>query len=67
MLCFNAHDEPIEFTLPPAEFGACWRTVVYTGPRDATPAGELRAAAKFTVDAHSAVVLQAAADAETRR
>ncbi len=60
VLCFNAHYEPIEFTLPPAEFGTAWRTVVYTGSEQATPAEELSAAAKFTGDAHTAVVLQAA-------
>ncbi len=60
VLCFNAHHEPIEFTLPPAEFGGSWRTVVYTGSKDTTPAEQLGAAAKMTVDAHSAVVLQAA-------
>jgi isoamylase len=61
LLCFNAHYEPIEFTLPPAEFSAGWRTVVYTGTEQAAPPDELGAAAKFTVDAHTAVVLQAAA------
>ena len=59
VLCFNAHHEPIEFTLPPAEFGTGWRTVVHTGADEATPAEELRAAAKLSVDAHCAVVLQA--------
>ncbi len=28
VLCFNAHHEPIEFTLPPAEFGPSWTPVV---------------------------------------
>jgi glycogen operon protein len=57
-LCFNAH-EPIEFTLPPKQFGTAWRTVVHTGCGDATPEEELGAAAKLTVDAHSAAVLHA--------
>ena len=59
VLCFNAHHEPIEFTLPPAEFGTGWRTVVHTGADEATPAEEFPAAAKLSVDAHCAVVLQA--------
>jgi isoamylase len=59
VLCFNAHHEPIEFTLPPAEFGTGWRTVVHTGADEATPTEEFRAAAKLSVDAHCAVVLQA--------
>jgi isoamylase len=29
-LCFNAHHEPIEFTLPPEEFGSAWALVVDT-------------------------------------
>ena len=36
VLCFNAHHEPIEFTLPPAEFGAEWRIVVDTGADEAS-------------------------------
>ena len=24
VLCFNAHDEPLQFILPPAEFGSAW-------------------------------------------
>ncbi|MGO9927421.1 MAG: glycogen debranching protein GlgX [Mycobacterium sp.] len=65
VLCFNAHYEPIEFTLPPKEFGAAWRVVVYTGPEGATPPEDLPAAADFTVDAHTAVVLQAAQETPT--
>ncbi|WP_099288499.1 glycogen debranching protein GlgX [Mycobacterium persicum] len=60
VLCFNAHHEPIEFTLPPAKFGERWRTVIYTGARRLAPCDELPAAATLTVDARSAVVLQAA-------
>jgi isoamylase len=59
LLCFNAHYEPIEFTLPPKEFGANWRTVVHTETAEAAPTAELTATDKFTVDAHTAVVLQA--------
>jgi glycogen operon protein len=58
LLCFNAHYEPLEFTLPPAEFGASWRTLVYTGSEKWTPSEQLPAAATLIVDAHSAVVLQ---------
>ena len=63
VLCFNAHHEPIEFTLPPKEFGKDWRTVVHTGTAEATPSEKLPAAATFTVDAHTAVVLQAIEEA----
>src|SRR5271166_3314480 len=59
VLCFNAHDEGIEFTLPPADFAASWRVVVHTRTAEAGPSEELAAAAQFSVDAHTAVVLQA--------
>ena len=36
-----------------------WRTVVYTGAEDAQPSQENGASANLTVDAHTAVVLQA--------
>jgi isoamylase len=67
VLFFNAHNEPIEFTLPPAEFGTEWCIVVDTAAEESASSEELRAAAKLTVDAHSAVVLQAADGSETRR
>jgi isoamylase len=60
VLCFNAHYEPIEFTLPPVEFGTEWRTMVYTGGEETAPPEELHAAENLTLDAHTAVVLQAA-------
>ncbi|MBW0013172.1 glycogen debranching protein GlgX [Mycobacterium sp.] len=59
LLCFNAHYESIEFTLPPKEFGASWKLVVYTGLVEETPADEVPGGGTLTVDAHSAVVLQA--------
>ncbi|WAJ46515.1 glycogen debranching protein GlgX [Mycobacterium sp. Aquia_216] len=59
LLCFNAHHEPIEFTLPPKEFGAAWNLVVYTGPEETTPADEVPGGGTLTVEAHTAVVLQA--------
>jgi isoamylase len=61
VLCFNAHYESIEFTLPPSDFGASWRTVVHTATAEAAPSQELAAGAQFSVDAHTAVVLQAVA------
>lgn len=59
LLCFNAHHESIEFTLPPKEFGASWEVVVYTGPEETTPADEVPGAGVLNVDAHTAVVLRA--------
>ena len=59
VLCFNAHHEPIEFTLPPKEFGAQWQVVIDT----ANPTNEhgdviLAAAATGPVQARALVVLQ---------
>jgi glycogen operon protein len=59
LLCFNAHHEPIEFTFPPKEFGATWNLMVYTGREEETPADEVPGGGTLTVDAHTAVVLQA--------
>src|SRR6202453_4474096 len=59
LLCFHAHYEPLEFLLPPADFGTQWRTVLHSGAEDATASEELGAAQQLTVDAHTAVVLQA--------
>ena len=33
LLCFNAHHEAIDFTLPPKEFGAAWQPVIDTRTR----------------------------------
>jgi isoamylase len=41
-LLFNAHHEDIEFTLPPARFGASWKCVLRTDDPDA--GGDLHAA-----------------------
>jgi glycogen operon protein len=64
LMCFNAHDAAIEFTLPPAEFGAAWIPVVNTADH-APPAGEpkpVTAGAKIQVESRAMVVLQAAPD-----
>jgi glycogen operon protein len=57
LLCFNAHVEPLEFTLPQAGYGSSWTVVVSTsgGATD----HELAPGAVFTVQDRSLVVLQA--------
>jgi isoamylase len=59
-LCFNAHHEPIEFTLPPGEFGLAWLPVVdtaeATNPVDRQP---IPAGSAVQVAARATVVLQA--------
>jgi isoamylase len=62
VLCFNAHHEPINFVLPPPEFGPAWIPVLdtaeVTGNRqDWEP---VDAGAKLQVGARAMVVLRAA-------
>jgi isoamylase len=59
-LCFNAHHELIEFTLPPVEFGPAWLPVVDTAEaakpidRQSIPAGGVvRVVARATVVLHA--------------
>jgi glycogen operon protein len=60
VLHFNAHYEPIEFTLPPKEFGAAWVPVIYTADTAAADeAKPVSAGGKVTVDARAVMVLQA--------
>ena len=57
VLFFNAHYEPLEFTLPPADFGTGWTVVLST---DGVEKGtDVTAAESVTVDARAMVVLQA--------
>jgi glycogen operon protein len=60
LLCFNAHYEPIEFTLPPKEFAASWAPVVSTAPDEAPDAHA--AGATVTVNARAMLVLRAVTD-----
>jgi len=63
MLCFNAYHQPIEFILPPDEFGLGWipvlDTAADTGVVEQTDA--LLARATITVDSRAVVLLQATA------
>ena len=61
LLCFNAHFEPIDFTLPPKKFAPSWVPVINTAElapdgqeADAQPAG-----ATLTVPARATIVLRA--------
>jgi len=63
VLCFNAHYESIEFTLPPKDFGPAWVPVIYTA--DTTTVEEAKpvtAGTKVSVDARAVMVLQAVSD-----
>ena len=60
-LCFNAHHEPIEFTLPPQGFGQAWMPVVDTSAATPNPEGQepLSVGTAVRVEARAMVVLQA--------
>jgi pullulanase/glycogen debranching enzyme len=55
VLCFNAHHEPIEFTLPPAELGEAWLPIINTSdiPGYAGGGESVKAESCVTVDAHA--------------
>ncbi|MBN3455522.1 glycogen debranching protein GlgX [Mycobacterium sp. DSM 3803] len=60
LLCFNAHYEAIEFTLPPEEFGTSWVPIVSSA---ANPEDEpLAPGARVNVEARAVLVLQAHQD-----
>jgi glycogen operon protein len=64
VLCFNAHDESIEFTLPPEEFGKVWTPVIDTtiATGNAGDEEQVAAAATVKVDARSVLVLHAVSE-----
>ncbi|CAN5687571.1 glycogen debranching protein GlgX [soil metagenome] len=65
VLCFNAHHEPIEFTLPSKEFGQTWQAVIDTsaesGDEEAKP---VSAGEAIRMEARAMVVLQAVPEDE---
>jgi isoamylase len=62
VLCFNAHDQPIDFTLPPEEFGPVWVPVIDTAELKTTgdERSPIAAGATVQVGARAMVVLEAA-------
>ncbi len=60
LLCFNAHHEAIEFTLPPQEFGPAWLPVVDTaaGPGEVAESEIVKAGEPLRVESRAMVVLQ---------
>ena len=61
VMCFNAHHEPIDFTLPPKEFGAAWQTLIDTADGAAADSAEvsaLEAGATVTVEGRALRVFQ---------
>ncbi|WP_049788296.1 glycogen debranching protein GlgX [Isoptericola variabilis] len=56
LVMFNAHSEPLDFTLPPAEYGERWTAVVDTD-HSTEEGGEHDAGSVVTVTSRSVVVL----------
>jgi glycogen operon protein len=69
LLLFNAHTEPIRFTMPAAEFGENWlvRLDTATGQVDPQNVRPWRARSTHRVDAHSMVVLSTTVVPEAER
>ena len=58
LLLFNAHHEPIAFTMPPASFGEVWSVVVDTTTEIGERRAEAPAGGSLEVPARSLLVLQ---------
>jgi glycogen operon protein len=57
LLLFNAHHEPLAFTIPEQRFGSAWRTIVDTAADGEPQGGELKAGETRQVEGRSVVVL----------
>jgi glycogen operon protein len=55
LLLFNAHFEPVVFTLPTRRFGSRWQVELATGE---APTGPLGARALVAVQEHSLILLR---------
>ena len=58
LLCFNAHDAPLDFTLPGAEFGQRWELVISTAEPDPEKPTVVEAGGTICVPDRSLVVLE---------
>ncbi|HST82742.1 MAG TPA: glycogen debranching protein GlgX [Kineosporiaceae bacterium] len=59
LLCFNAHDEPISFTMPPPAFAAAWTIVIDTDA--AVAEDQIEPGDQVKVGSRALVVLQTVA------
>jgi len=60
LLCFSAHDEPIEFRAPGADYGGTWHVVLDTGRPDLDDGTVVEADGVLPVGPRALVVLQRA-------
>ena len=63
LLLFNAHHEPLTFTLPPASFGRRWEIVIDTGAGLQLKPRTLKAADRLEVAERTMLVLSRASSA----
>ena len=56
LLLFNAHHEPVTFTMPAASFGKTWKVSIDTGADDDAPARSLKAGDTADVSGRAIVV-----------
>jgi glycogen operon protein len=57
LLCFNAHDAPIEFSTPPAEYGEKWEVVIETAEPSPDRPSIVEAGSTIIVPDRSLIVL----------
>jgi glycogen operon protein len=57
LLTFNAHHEPLDFTLPAASFGDAWDVVIDTATEVGERQARFTAGSTMKVDGRSIVVL----------
>ncbi|MFF0153442.1 glycogen debranching protein GlgX [Micromonospora sp. NPDC005203] len=58
LLCFNAHDAPLEFTMPGSEYGQKWERVISTAEPEPGDATVISAGGTIRVPDRSLVVLE---------
>jgi len=58
VLCFNAHYEPIDFTMPPSEYAGKWKVAIDTAMPEERDGRVAEAGGQIPVEARSLLVLQ---------
>lgn len=58
LLCFNAHDAPLEFTMPGSDYGQKWERVISTAEPEPDDASVISAGGTIRVPDRSLVVLE---------
>jgi isoamylase len=64
LLLFNAHSEPVDFTLPPKDYGALWQVRLDTTSASASEPEDWKAGSEHAVPGRSVVVLSSARDTD---